>query len=330
MSDVTQAAPAATPQAPVVEQPTAEQTIPQQAQDSSSSDTSEAEQEIDDAVAAGEITKQEAKDLKKTFKLKVDGQEFEDTIDLSDEKEVIKRLQMAKAFEKRGGEFTKARAEMDAFIKEIESDPEAYFAKRGVDLDKYAVERLEKKVAELQKTPEQKEKEAFQAELEQLRKEKAEAQKEKESIALERARDEQGKIISDEITAAITATGSRLPDKDPYTLQRLSAYMLTQMTTEGNVGITVAEAVKALESDMKKDLPALFSKMSEEDIIEFMGQDNFDRARKKMLSNKKAGVAPGSQTATPKQIVKDTGVKKPVEEEGNRPKKKMRDFFGKV
>lgn len=327
MSDVTQAAPAATPQAPVVEQPAAEQTIPQDTSQDVSTDLS-AEQEIDDAVAAGEITKQEAKDLKKTFKLKVDGQEFEDTIDLSDEKEVIKRLQMAKAFEKRGGEFTKARAEMEAFIKEIESDPEAYFAKRGVDLDKYAVERLEKKVAELQKTPEQKEKEAFQAELEQLRKEKAEAQKEKESIALERARDEQGKIISDEITKAIESTGSRLPDKDPYTLQRLSAYMLSQMS-EGNVGVTVEQAVKALESDMRKDLPALFSRMSEEDIIEFMGQDNFDRARKKMLSNKKAGVAPGAQTMTAKQVVKDTGTKKTLSDEP-RPKKKMRDFFGKV
>lgn len=292
-------------------------------------EVSSEEEQIDEAVAAGEITKQEAKDLKKKYKLKVDGVESEVEIDLSNDEEVTKILQMAKAFQKRGGEFTKAQEQLLAKMKEIESDPEKYLESKGVDLDAKAEERLRKKIAELEKSPEQKEKEQFQAELEQLRKEKAEAEAEKAKIATERARDEQAKIISDEITAAITKAGSKLPDKDPYFMQQMSAYMLSQMA-EGNYDISVEDTVKVLEKNMKKDLNGFFNRLDEDSILEFISPENYERLRKKMLSNKKAAIAPNSQTTTAKQVVQDTGTKKPVEDDQPRQKKSMKTFFGAV
>jgi len=328
MSDTFSTAPVVPGSAPANEAPAAEPTQELSQDTSSVSEVEAHEEEIDEAVAAGEITKQEAKDLKKKYKLKVDGQESEVEIDLGNDEEVTKILQMAKAFQKRGGEFTKAQQQLLAKMQEIESNPEAYLESKGVDLDKAAEERLRKKIAELEKSPEQKEKEKFQAELEQLRKEKAEAEAEKQKIATERARDEQAKIISDEITAAITKSGSKLPDKDPYFMQQMSAYMLSQMS-EGNYDISVEDTVKVLEKNMKKDLNGFFNRLDEDSILEFLSPENYDRLRKKMISNKKAAIAPNSQTTTAKQVAKDTGTKKTVEEE-NRPKKKMRDFFGKV
>lgn len=313
----------ATESAPAADQTPQDSSAPVESQDSGSE-----EEQIDEAVASGEITQQEAKDLKKKYKLKVDGEESEVEIDFSDDAEMTKILQMAKAFQKRGGEFTKAQQQLLAKMQEIESDPEKYLESKGVDLDAKAEERLRKKIAELEKSPEQKEREKFQAELEQLRKEKADAEAEKSKIATERARDEQAKIISDEITAAITKTGSRLPDKDPYFMQQMSAYMLNQMS-EGNYDVSVEDTVKVLEKNMKKDLNGFFNRLDEDAILDFISPENYERLRKKMLGNKKAGIVPGAQTTTAKQVVKDTGTKKTVEEE-QRPKKKMRDFFGKV
>lgn len=325
---VTSATPEASAQLAEQNQPAGESTTPpaEESSEDMDSDLAETEQKIDDAVANGDLTKQQAADLKKKYKIKVDGQESEVEIDLSDEKQVTKILQMAKAFEKRGGEFTKAQQQLLAKMQEMDNNPEDYFSKKGVDLDKWAFERLDKKVKDLEKSPEQKAQEALQAELEQLRKEKAEAEKEKETLAQRQAQDEQARILEDDITKALSATGSRLPDKDPYTLQRLSAYMLSQMA-EGNVGITVDEAVKVLEGGMKQDLPQFFGKLDEEAIIEFLGEENFERVRKKRYQQKKASVA-NTNTTTAKQVAKDTGTKK--EDDKPRPKKTMIDFFGKV
>lgn len=336
----TPAAPAA-PQTQPTEAPVSEQAIPaaQAPAETPTQDTDadmdsdldselSAEQQIDQAQADGKITKQEAADLKKKYKIKVDGEESEVEIDLSDEKEITKILQMAKAFQKRGGEFTKAQQQLLAKMQEIDNNPEDYFSKKGVDLDAWAVERIQKKVQELEKTPEQKAQEALQAELEQLRKEKAEAEKEKEAISKKQAQDEQARILEEDITKALTAAGSRLPDKDPYTLQRLSAYMLSQMA-DGNVGITVEEAVKVLEGGMKQDLPQFFGKLDEDAILEFLGEENFERVRKKRYQQKKASVA-NTNTTTAKQVAKDTGTKKTVDSDEPRPKKPMKSFFGRI
>lgn len=287
-----------------------------------------AEQQIDQAQAEGKISKQEAADLKKKYKIKVDGEESEVEIDLSDEKEITKILQMAKAFQKRGGEFTKAQQQLLAKMQEMDNNPEDYFSKKGVDLDAWAVERIKKKVEELEKTPEQKAQEAKDARLKELEDKVKAAEEEKEKIAMQRAQDEQAKILEDEITQALTAAGSRLPDKDPYTLQRLSAYMLSQMA-EGNVGITVQEAVKVLEGGMKQDMPQFFGKLDEDAILEFLGEENFERVRKKRYQQKKASVA-NANTTTAKQVAKDTGTKKEVDSDEPRPKKSMRTFFGRI
>lgn len=284
--------------------------------------------QIDQAQANGEITKKEAESLKKKFKLKVDGEESEVEVDLGNEEELKKYLQMAKAFQKRGGDFTKAKAQMEQFVAELEANPEEYFSKKGVDLDKWATERLQKKIAELEKSPEQLAQEKLQAELEQLRKEKQEAEAEKQKIAQERAKDEQAKILEDQLTQALTKTGSRLPDKDPYFLQQVSAYMLSQMA-QGNHDIDIESTIKVLENNLRKDHQGFYGKMSEQDIIDFIGEENFHRARKHWVNSKKSAIPQGAKTTTAKQAAQDTGTKRPVNEEP-KSKKRMRDFFGKV
>lgn len=319
-------APTATPEASSQIQEQSQTPEPSDAELDADLDSPEA---IEAAAQSGDITKQQAADLKKKYKIKVDGEESEYEFDPSDEKQITSIIQKAKAFEKRGGEFTKAQQQLLAKMQEMDNDPEGYLTKKGVDLDKWAVERLEKKVQEMAKTPAEIEQEKKDKRIKELEERFEKEEQEKNKLAQERARDEQAKLIQDDITAAIAKTGSKIPDKDPYFLQQMSAYMLAQMA-KGNVDVSVEDTLKVLEGNMKKDLGGFFNRLDEDAILEFLGEENFERIRKKRYQAKKASAASAGnvQTTTAKQAAKDTGTRRDSQEA--KPKKKFGDFFGKV
>ena len=78
------------------------------AENTSPVETNTNTQEQAAAQSSGEQAQAQVTPQLKKFKLKVDGEEFEEELDLSNEAELVKRLQLAKAAEKR---ITQAKTE---------------------------------------------------------------------------------------------------------------------------------------------------------------------------------------------------------------------------
>jgi hypothetical protein len=276
---------------------------------------------IDAAAKAGEITKQEAKELKKILKLKVDGQEFEEEVDFNDEEGLKKHLQKSKAFDKRLKEFSQYKSQVDSIIEQLKQDPESILEKLGLDVDQLAEKRLSRKVEEMKKSPEQIEREKMQKELEDLRKEKKSAEESREKSELERMRNEQAQKIEVDITDALDSAKSILPKKNPLVMQRVAQTMLMAMQN-GYENVTAKDVIPLVEKQWRSELNEFFNVLPEETIEMLVGKENLSRYRKKQVSSNR----PKVQTATAKQVAKDTGTRQEVEED-DRPKKKMRDFF---
>lgn len=277
------------------------------------------EQAIDAAAQKGDITKAQAKNLKKKLQLKVDGEEIEKEYDPNDEEAIKKEFQKALAFDKRTKEFSSYKSQVDQILQMLQNDPEALLEKMGYDVDGLAEKRLSRKVEELKKSPEQLEKDKMVKELEDLRKEKKAAEQAKEKAELEKMRDQQAQQIETDITDALNSVTSILPKGDPLVMNRIAQTMLFAMKN-GFPEVTAKDVIPLVEKQWREELNAHFNRVPEDVLEQLVGKSNIDRYRKKKVASR-----PKVQTATANQIAQDTG-KKAVDEKPSE-KKRMKDFF---
>lgn len=276
------------------------------------------EDAIDAAEAAGDISEKEAKERKKILKLKVDGEEFEETVDLDDEEALKKHLQKSKAFDKRLKEFSGYKSQVDQLLNMLQNDPEALLEKMGLNVDELAEKRLSRKIEEMKKSPEQLEREKMEKELEDLRKEKKKAEEERQKAELEKMRNEQAQQIETDISEALDSAKSILPKKNPIVMQRIAQTMLMAMKN-GYPEVTAKDVIPLVEKQWKNELNEFFSVVPEEVLEQLVGKNNIDRYRKKRIAAK-----PKVETKTANQVVKETGKK--VEEKPSE-KVSYKDFF---
>lgn len=282
----------------------------------SSDESSDEEKAIEAAEKSGEISKKEAKDLKKKLKLKVDGQEIEEEIDFNDDEGLKKHLQKSRAFDKRLKEFSSFKSQVDTLLEQLKNDPESVLEKLGYNVDDMAAKRLERKVEEMKKSPEQLEKEKMAQELEDLRKEKKRIEEEKQQAELEKMRNEQAQQIETDISEALESAKSILPKNNPLVMQRVAQTMLMAMQN-GYENVTAKDVIPLVEKQWREELNGLFNVLPEETLEMLVGKTNLDRYRKTRINANK----PKPKTETAKQIVKDTGIKQQKENSKPEPKK---------
>lgn len=274
---------------------------------------------IDAAQKSGEISKAQADQLKKVLKLKIDGEEIEETVDFNDEENLKKHLQKSKAFDKRLKEFSGYKAQVDQLIEMLQKDPESVLEKMGYNVDELAEKRLSKKIEEMKKTPEQVEREKMEKELEDLRKEKKKAEEDKQKAELERMRNEQAQAIETDISSALESSKSMLPKNNPLVLQRVAQTMLMAMRN-GYPEVTAKDVIPLVEKQWKEELNDFFNILPEDTLEMLVGKQNFDRLRKKRLASR-----PKAEPKAVSKIAEDTGSRKSSEDE--KPKKKFSEFF---
>ena len=278
--------------------------------------------EIADPSAPAEPTAQEAKaiqDLKKKLKLKVDGQDIEEELDFNDEDALKRHLQKSKSFDKRSKEFADYRSQVDQLMQMLQNDPEALLERMGHNVDQLSEKRLARKIEEMKKSPEQIEQEKMRKELEDLRQEKKKIEEQKQKAELEKMRNEQAQQIETDIHGALDSAKSILPKNNPLVLQRVAQTMLMAMQN-GYPNVTAKDVIPLVEKQWQQELNEFFSVVPEEIIERLVKKDNLDRYRKKIVSNR-----PKAQTATAKQIVKDSGKIQETPKETNKPS--YRKFF---
>lgn len=279
------------------------------------------EEAIDAAVASGEISKKEAQILKKTLKIKVDGEESDMEIDFNNEDELKRHLQKSKAFDKRVKEFSGYKSQVEQMLQMLQEDPETLLERMGIDVDSLSEKRLSKRVEELKKTPEQIEREKMNKELEDLRKEKKAAEEAKQKAEQEKLRNEEAAKIENDIAEALESTGSVLPRKSPWVLRNVAQAMYLA-ATNGYPEVTAKDVMPIVERQFQEELNELFSVAPQEVLEKLVGKGNLDKYRQSRVQKKVA-----TATTTAKQVAKDTGAKKVVKEEAPAAPKKFKDVF---
>ncbi len=272
------------------------------------------------AETKAEAKKEEArKAAKRKLKIKVDGKESEEEIDTDDDDYLTKQIQLARAAQKRMGEYASLEKEVKEFVDALKKDPRKVLADPsiGIDLKQLAAQVIEDEIESSKKSPEQLEHEKLQKELQAL---KDEREKEKETFnqkELERLKEKAYQDYDNQMSAALEK--GDLP-KTPYVIKKMADYMLLALN-EG-VDATPEDVLPLVREEMHNDLKEMFKVMPDDVIEALVGKDVITRIRKKSVAKAKA--APPAPVSSG---LKDVGKTAETDKE---PKEKMnfRQFFG--
>lgn len=269
-----------------------------------------AEQHEAAPVTENKSKEEPKKGNKKTLKLKVDGQELEETLDLDDEDSLRKHLQLSKAAQKRMQEYADLRKQVEEFVEFARKDPRALLKEVGYDPEKFAEELMNERIENSRKSPEQLEKERLVKELEQLKKERETEKSAREKAEYERLKNEEAQKLDDMMSQALTSGG--LP-KSAATVKRMADYML--IAAQNNVDLEPSDLIPLLKKELQDDLKDLFSASPDELVEELVSKERIANIRRSQLAKakqqaqtqtanqvKSAGVAKSSEKAAPKKM----------------------------
>ena len=188
--------------------------------------TEELQGEIEQAIEDG-ASEEEVESMIKAFELKVNGKTFTKELDLSDEEAVKRELQLAAAGRQSMQKVKELEKAYDEALSELKSNPAKFMSELGMDFDELSESHLRAKLTEMQKSPEEVEREKIQNELEEARREARELKEEKERMESEKLYSAQKEELQSEITTALSAHQDLPPTQRTY--QRIAETMLWAM-----------------------------------------------------------------------------------------------------
>lgn len=317
---MSESAPSSAPAAALVESAATEGNVNTEAQNSQVVNGQSDISDIQDAVESGDITPQEAKQMIKKLKIKVQGQEREVEVDLNDESFLRDQLQLAE-MSKRS---MQASAELKKqYLKEMErlkSDPMSVLAEMGLDPEEVSASFIQKKIEEMKKSPEQLASEKLQRELEEARNEAKKLKEEKEQIEMAKLNEQAVKTLNDEIDKAISGH-KKLPNS-PLVRKKIADSMLWAMNN-GFGDVTADDVVPLVEKELRSELGGLFDGLEDEAFEDWIGKERLAKARKRRVAQAKPAV-PGLSGVKP-----TTAGLNSKTEESPAQKIKAKDFFRK-
>ncbi len=248
--------------------------------------------EAEKAKAATEA----AKSSKKKYKIKVDKNEEEVEFDPSNEEDVKKHLQKSRAADKRFQEAADVRKAAMEFLDQLRSNPRKVLSDPniGVDLKKFAEEILNEEIKEMEKSPEQREREKLQTELERLKKEAADRTEEAKKSEFARLQSEQERELTSEIVSALDVGG--IPNH-PRTVKAMAEMMIIAL--QNGIDLKPSDVAPIIKNNNMTEFKEMIQALSDDQLEDFMGKEILGRLSKKRVAKAKA-----VQTAS---AVKPTG-----------------------
>lgn len=306
MSESIQAAPAA----PATESPIIENTKnaaeSQEATEETNENLSGATE--DSAVEQKAAPAEKAKEAKRKLKLKVDGKEFEEDFDPSNEEELIKNLQLAKVAQKRMSEHAQLKKEIDTFLQALQNSPESVMRQMKLDPEEFAVKLLQKKLDEEQKSPEQKKQEALEKELTELREKVKKEEDNRKTSERKRLETEHHKNIETGMINALETSG--LPNK-PIVVKRIAEYMLNCL--DNGVDVGPADIAGLVKKEMQEDIKEYVDALPDDALEAFLGKERLGSLRKKQVAAMKKVAETASAIKPTGNDVKSKEVNKAAE-----------------
>lgn len=306
---------------PQAEESQVEESAPEASAESVEASSEEGQQAelqdvVENAIENGASDKQ-IQNLIKKFQLKVNGKVVEKEVDLSDENYIKNELQLAAAARQSMSEAAALKKNLEKEINRLKSDPFSVLAELGLDPDQLAQARLEQRVQELSKSPEQQAKEQYDKALAEAREEAKRLREEKEAIEFSKLQEQAAIALEEEIIDALDAHKT-LP-KSKHITKRVADSLLWAIDN-GFPDATAQDVLPLVEKEWREEIAALMDDSPEEMLEMIIGKRNIDR-----LLTKKAPKLP-TKVPNPNTIkATASSVKQDSKEE--RKKISQRDFF---
>lgn len=204
--------------------------------------------------------KQQVAQMKEKFKIKVDGEEYEEEFDRNNDEEIIKHLQMSKAARKRmesakkeAAEAKSLKAQAEQLIKMIQETPELLLEQLGEKGMTAAEKVLYKKIQAEMMSPEQRRVMELEAQLakymESEKKQKEEAEKSEMSAQEKQYQEHYQKLFID------AAEASGLP-KTPSVIKRMAA--IVKQSLELGIEMDAKDVAQHVKKQMDDEFMSIY------------------------------------------------------------------------
>jgi len=281
------------------EESTVEDTSTEEGGDESSveasSETPSTEGELKEAVqeaVANGASKKEVEKMISKFSLKVNGKTIEKEFDLSDKVAMQKELQMAAA----GREAMQVKAEyekaLNTLVTRLKEDPLALAEELGLDADEMAALRLQKKLDEAKKSPEQIEFEKMQKEIEAYRRKEQERDSQLKEAEARKIQEDAIKELDEEIEQALNAYTS-LPKGSPIVMDLIAKNLNWAMDNFDKFGFDKPEDVRvehilpSVEKDLTKYMNKFFEDIPMDLYNKYLGNKASENMRQQRIKSAK-------------------------------------------
>lgn len=277
----------------------------------------ELQAEVEEAIEAG-ASEQEVKNMIKEFQLKVGGKTYTKKLDLNNEEELQRELQMAMA----GRQAMQQKAELEKIyeqeIRRLQDNPWEVLQELGFDPLELSESKLREFVEEQQKSPEQLERERIERELIQARQEAEDLKRRQEEMEFAKLQEQAAVELESEIQEALDAH-TTLP-RSPKTVMRIADALLWA-NDNGFPDARVTDVLPMVEDDIKREMQDFFNMLPEDMFEAYINQQNLERYRKSRIPKKKAPNNVNNIKPTSDSIKKESEEKKEVK------KMSAKDFF---
>jgi hypothetical protein len=310
--------------APVVNTPATSAETGDSSQENAELDAAEAAEEGEVVAEPAKTTKLDPKKAKenekrlKKLKLKVDGKEIEEEIDLDDEDRLIRELQMSKMGQKRAQQHADLEKQVRAFFTDFGKDPFHAMSQLGMKPEEVIDQYINKQMENAKKTPEQLRAEQLEQELQRIKFERDNEKKESEKREFDRLQEQAFKQYDVQMEQSLAK--SDLP-KTPYTVKKIADYMLAAL--QAGKDVSPDDVIPLVREEMHNDLKEMFASLPEDAVEQLIGEQMLNKLRKKRVAKAQA-----AQQAIGKAPIKDTGISGKSQEKKSGEKKSFKDFFG--
>jgi len=203
-------------------------------------------------------------------------------------------------------------------IGRMKQDPWAVLEELGLNPDELAEMRIQQRIEEMKKSPEQIENEKMRKELDDARKKLKEREEKEADFSKRQLEDQVAKELDEQIIQTLDA--HKDISASPKVVGRIAETMLWAMEN-GFDDVTPEDVIPTVKNELRKEINDLLSNLPEEFLEEYIGQKNVERMRKKRVDAAKQA----KQVTTISNVKPKTNEVKKEEE----PKKKrsLEDFM---
>jgi hypothetical protein len=219
--------------------------------------------------------------LKKKYKVKIDQKEEELELDLNNDEEVKKHLQMSRAAQKRMKEAADTRKQAETFIKMLQENPVELLSnpKLGLDFRKIAEEYLYNQIQQESMSPEQRKQIEMEQRLRKYEEQEKTVKQQQESQQLEELQNHYAQDFDKKITDALKS--SNLP-KSPKTVKRMAELMYKNL--QYGLELEPNQLVELVKQDYVNEIKELFGSSEGDILMSIMGDDIANKIRKADLA----------------------------------------------